>query len=59
MKQKVWAVECPKCHEVIWSRHRHDFRYCKCGAVYVDGGRDYLKRGGDVHPKVLEIEVEV
>lgn len=56
---KVWGIECPKCLDRIWSRHTHDFRYCKCGAVYVDGGRDYLKRGGDVMPKAIEMEVNV
>tara|TARA_R110002167_G_scaffold54093_3_gene154407 strand:+ start:3994 stop:4329 length:336 start_codon:yes stop_codon:yes gene_type:complete len=43
------AVECKKCGEVVESRHRHDFLYCHCGAISVDGGTDYLRRGGDVH----------
>ncbi len=55
--QEIWGVECPKCADVIWSRSTHDFKYCKCGAVYVDGGRDYLKRGGDVMPKVVKIKL--
>lgn len=38
------AVQCLKCSEVIESKHRHDFRYCKCGNVAVDGGLDYAKR---------------
>lgn len=42
------AVKCGKCHEVIVSTHRHDFRYCKCRAVAVDGGLDYAKRCGDL-----------
>ena len=40
------AIRCKKCNEVIESTHRHDFKFCKCGAVAVDGGRDYLKRSG-------------
>lgn len=36
-------LECPKCHDLISSIHRHDFRTCKCGALSIDGGRDYLR----------------
>lgn len=40
---KVFGIECPLCKEHIWSRHRHDFRYCGCGYCAIDGGRDYMK----------------
>lgn len=53
----VWGIECPKCKEQVWSRHRHDFRYCGCKAVFVDGGRDYLRSGGEVFPKRVLIYV--
>ena len=43
------AVQCVKCDDVVVSTHGHDFRYCKCGAVAVDGGLDYTKRCGDIH----------
>lgn len=39
-------LRCHKCGDTPYSAHRHDFRYCKCGAVAVDGGMDYLGRGG-------------
>lgn len=39
----VTGIECPSCKELVWSRHRHDMRYCKCGEVAADGGRDYLR----------------
>jgi hypothetical protein len=39
-------VECLKCGDKPYSAHRHDFRYCKCGACAVDGGMDYLRRLG-------------
>ena len=42
-------IRCNKCLDVIESTHRHDFRFCKCGAVAVDGGKDYLRRLGDLH----------
>ena len=36
-------IECPNCHQVIASIHRHDFRTCDCGDTSIDGGRDYLR----------------
>lgn len=41
------AVRCATCKQEIESKHRHDFKFCKCGAVGVDGGKDYLRRIGD------------
>ncbi len=35
---------CLECNTEIESRHRHDFVKCPCGAIAVDGGKDYLKR---------------
>lgn len=32
--------------DVIESETRHDFKWCKCKSVAVDGGHDYLKRVG-------------
>lgn len=40
-------VQCNKCWDVVESKHRHDFKSCKCGAVTVDGGTEYLRRLGD------------
>jgi len=41
-------VRCKKCDMVIESKYRHDFVTCKCGAVSVDGGKDYLRRIGNL-----------
>lgn len=40
-------ARCLKCGTVITSTHRHDFRYCQCKAIFVDGGNDYWRRGGE------------
>lgn len=40
------AIKCLKCGDVVESVARHDFRWCKCRSVAVDGGKDYLKRAG-------------
>lgn len=39
-------AKCKLCGDIIESTHRHDFKYCKCGAIAVDGGVDYLRRMG-------------
>ena len=40
-------IRCKKCGDIIESTHRHDFKFCKCGAVAVNGGKDYLRRCGN------------
>ena len=39
------AIHCKHCGEIIESRNVHDFKTCKCGKVFVDGGHEYLRRG--------------
>lgn len=41
------SVVCDSCGEEVWSSSVHDFRYCSCGKIAVDGGMDYLRRVGD------------
>lgn len=38
------AIKCTHCGDVIESTHVHDFKWCSCGAVAVDGGKMYCKR---------------
>lgn len=40
-------IRCNKCKDEIESTYRWDFKWCKCGSVAVDGGKDYLKRCGN------------
>mgnify|MGYP000724009172 CR=1 FL=1 len=40
-------ARCKLCEDVIESVHRHDFRYCRCGEIFVDGGKEYLRRGAN------------
>ena len=42
----VNRIKCNNCEEIIESQHRHDFKYCSCKRVAVDGGKDYLRRLG-------------
>jgi hypothetical protein len=39
-------VVCHTCGEDIFSKNRHDFVTCTCGAISVDGGQAYLRRAG-------------
>lgn len=48
-KIKTNKIKCLKCKDIIESKHRHDFVWCSCGAVAVDGGKDYQKRCGELY----------
>lgn len=53
-------VVCLKCGTRPFSANRHDFRYCKCRAVAVDGGTEYLRRlwtGGPAEEVFSELSV--
>ena len=39
-------IKCKICGDIIESTFRHDFKECKCGACFVDGGNDYFRCGG-------------
>lgn len=38
-------AKCRLCGDIIESKHRHDWQTCSCGAIFVDGGHEYLRRG--------------
>ena len=41
---KINKIQCNYCGEIIESKSNYDFKRCKCGAVAVAGGYNYLKR---------------
>lgn len=45
MRLKKNALRCKKCGDVIESTHVHDFKYCKCGECFIDGGLEYRRAG--------------
>ena len=47
LKIIVNKIKCQKCGEIIESKSVHDFKFCQCGAVAVDGGHDYLRCCGN------------
>ncbi len=40
-------IQCKICGDIIESKTTHDFIWCSCGKVAVDGGKEYLKRIGN------------
>ena len=50
-------IKCNKCGDVIESTYTHDFKWCKCHSVFVDGGLDYARRGGNLED-ITELSVE-
>jgi hypothetical protein len=49
-------IKCLKCGDVIESKSRHDFVWCKCKSVAVDGGsgNGYMRRIGTDYEEVEE-----
>lgn len=40
-------AKCVNCGDIIESVTRHDFKWCSCRSIAVDGGDDYHKRCGE------------
>ncbi len=50
-------ARCNHCLQVVESKHRHNFRSCRCGAISVDGGKDYVKRSAKDLSDLVELSV--
>lgn len=46
-EQRRNRARCALCNEIIESKNRHDFVFCRCRAIFVDGGNDYCRMGGN------------
>lgn len=46
-------LKCAVCEDIIESKSVHDFRPCKCGAIFVDGGDEYTRMGGESYNILL------
>ena len=38
-------IKCKVCGVVIQSIDRHDYQKCRCGAIFIDGGDEYMRLG--------------
>ncbi len=36
-------VRCKICGDIIESLYRYDFKECRCGKTFIDGGYDYIR----------------
>lgn len=54
-------AKCKRCGDILISEHRYDFKQCKCKAISVDGGNDYIRRVGKLEyvEELSEFEEEV
>lgn len=48
-------VSCRKCGDIIESLWRHHVVNCRCGAIFIDGGKEYLRRGGNDLDDIIEM----
>lgn len=39
------VIKCNHCGDIIESKYRHDFKWCSCKTVFIDGGLDYTRVG--------------
>lgn len=52
------AAQCAKCGDVVESKYCHDFASCSCGAIFVDGGKEYLRAGGNLEDFISLVEMD-
>ena len=48
MKIITNKIKCLKCGDIIESVTVHDFKWCSCKECGVDGGKEYLRRVGNI-----------
>lgn len=36
---------CKLCGDIVQSMYRHDWKSCKCGEIFIDGGSAYTRLG--------------
>ena len=52
-------AKCKLCGDEIESTHRHDFVSCSCGEIFVDGGKDYCRRGAKDFQNFIDLSKEI
>lgn len=50
------AIGCRLCNDIVISRYRHDFRVCRCGQCFCDGGDVYQRIGAEDFNNVILFE---
>lgn len=57
-KIKTNKAQCRRCGDVIESVTRHHLVQCSCGSIFVDGGKEYLRRGFKDRDDLIELSEE-
>lgn len=55
----VNKIQCKKCKDIIESKYVHDFKWCVCRNIAVDGGLEYPRRVGNLEDIIELSEFEV
>ena len=55
----VNKIQCKKCKDIIESKNVHDFKWCTCKSIAVDGGLEYLRRIGNLEDIIELSELEM
>ena len=56
---KVSALKCLRCGDVVFSRARHDMRFCSCGNCAIDGGFEYCKCTAEHMDRIEPIQIDL
>lgn len=59
---KIHAIKCKLCGETIYSRAQHDFHWCSCHTIFIDGGFSYMRCGGqseNIENVVIEVDATI
>lgn len=51
----VNKAQCKLCGDIIESKSGHDFKWCKCGEIAVDGGKNYIRRAANNLDNIIEL----
>lgn len=53
----VNKAQCKLCGDIIESKSVHHFVRCKCGEIFVDGGKSYIRRGANDPDNIIDMSV--
>ena len=51
-------IRCLECGDVIESLSRHHMKFCRCKAIFIDGGDDYTRIGWNAGSEFEYVEDE-
>lgn len=51
-------VQCKRCGDILISDNLFERIFCTCGAIYIEGGTDYLFRGADDPDNIIELSTK-